>query len=213
METNDNKIAFKAVHPLETVKDELKARGLTQKQFAQLMGMQASNVSRMFKSHADITIDLAERLEKALDIPAEFWLSLQTTYNKTLKTTAQSEQDKVPAQHGDTFTHKGFTGTIEVDEAGNCLRGRILAIRHDGDITYTGNTVPTLRENFHKAVDSFIAECAAQGIDPHKSYSGNLNVRVSPETHSNIAILASRAGMSINAFVRQLISRQVMLLM
>ena len=70
-----------------------------------------------------------------------------------------------------------------------------------------------LKKAFHEAVDDYIAFCEEEGIQPHKSYSGSLNVRISPETHSQIAILASKAGISINAFIKQALDRQVAMML
>ncbi|MDO5526105.1 MAG: type II toxin-antitoxin system HicB family antitoxin [Prevotella sp.] len=54
-----------------------------------------------------------------------------------------------------------------------------------------------------------MAYCKEEGIQPHKSYTGTLNVRISPETHSRIAMLAKKTGMSINGFIRQALDNQV----
>lgn len=48
-----------------------------------------------------------------------------------------------------------------------------------------------------------------EGIEPHKSYSGSLNVRISPEIHNKIAMLAKQAGISINAFIKEALEKQV----
>ena len=52
-----------------------------------------------------------------------------------------------------------------------------------------------------------------EGIEPHKSYSGSLNIRLSPETHSRVAILAKQAGMSINAFIKSAVEKQIAMMM
>lgn len=49
----------------------------------------------------------------------------------------------------------------------------------------------------------------AEGIEPRKSYSGTLNVRISPETHRKIVILAKQAGISINAFIKSAVEKQI----
>ena len=105
--------------------------------------------------------------------------------------------------------YKGYIGSIEVSEEDNCLFGKVLALPHGTMITYEGNTVAELREDFHGAVDDYLAHCAAEGTEPHKSYSGALNVRISPEAHSKIAILARQAGISINAFIRNAVEKQI----
>lgn len=105
--------------------------------------------------------------------------------------------------------YKGYIGSIEVSEEDDCLFGKVLALPHDTMITYEGQTVSELRDDFHGAVDDYIAFCEAEGIEPRKSYSGALNVRLTPEVHSKIAMLAKRAGISINAFIRQAIDKQI----
>lgn len=82
METSKDYIPMHAVHPFEILKEELKARGITHKEFARIIGMQPSNFSRMLKSGADITFDLALQLEKELGIPAEHWIKYMKAYRK-----------------------------------------------------------------------------------------------------------------------------------
>lgn len=70
-------------------------------------------------------------------------------------------------------------------------------------------SVKELTDAFHEAVDNYIEYCKEEGIEPHKSYSGSLNIRISPEVHSKIAILAKQAGISINAFIKSAVEKQV----
>lgn len=76
-------------------------------------------------------------------------------------------------------------------------------------ITYEGNDVDELKHDFEGAIDDYIASCVARGIEPSKPYSGTFNVRVLPEIHSAIATLAQKAGITINAFVRQVLAKEV----
>ncbi|WP_259300588.1 type II toxin-antitoxin system HicB family antitoxin [Bacteroides intestinalis] len=48
----------------------------------------------------------------------------------------------------------------------------------------------------------------SKGIQWSK-YSGSLNARLTPEIHSHIAMLAQRAGISINAFIKQALEKQI----
>lgn len=84
METNDrNMVSFMAISPMEIVKDELKARGISQKEFAYRIGMQPSNLSRAIKE-GNISPQFAARLESALGIPSSEWMSLQAQYERDL---------------------------------------------------------------------------------------------------------------------------------
>lgn len=108
-----------------------------------------------------------------------------------------------------TMSYKGYIGSIEISEEDNCLFGKVLALPHGTMITYEGETVAGLKNHFHRAVDDYIAHCEAEGIEPRKSYSGALNVRISPEVHSKVAMLAKQAGISINAFIKTAVEKQV----
>ncbi len=86
---------------------------------------------------------------------------------------------------------------------------RFVRMPNDTLITYEDQTVAELREDFEGAVDDYLQYCIDNGIQPRKSYSGTLNVRISPETHSKIAILASQAGISINAYIKNTLDTRV----
>lgn len=98
METNKytEHIPFAAVHPTEIVKDEIKARGISQKELAFRMGMKTSDLSRLLKGE-DITPAVAAQLEVALDIPSEFWLNLQSQYEIDSKNVALRDEQEAAA--------------------------------------------------------------------------------------------------------------------
>jgi predicted HicB family RNase H-like nuclease len=106
-----------------------------------------------------------------------------------------------------TLTYKGYIGTVNFSEKDGVFFGKVEGI--DGLVNFEGESVSELVTAFHEAVDDYIAFCEAEGIEPHKSYSGLLNIRISPETHSRIATLAKQAGISINAFIKDAIDRKV----
>ena len=108
-----------------------------------------------------------------------------------------------------TLAYKGYIGSVEISEDDNCLYGKILDLPNSTLITYEGETIAELRADFHQAVDDYLAYCVSEGIEPHKSYSGALNVRLTPDMHSQVALLAKRAGISINSFIRKAVQNQI----
>lgn len=66
-----------------------------------------------------------------------------------------------------------------------------------------------LTDAFHEAVDDYLAYCKDEGIEPDKSYSGVLNVRLTPAIHRKIAILARQAGQTINAYIKETLEEKV----
>lgn len=95
METNKNiaEVPFKATHPTAIIKDEIKARGMSQKELAERMDMKTSNLSRLLKGE-NITSLIAAKLEAALDIPADMWMRLQTQYEKDVKAIAKRDENE-----------------------------------------------------------------------------------------------------------------------
>lgn len=110
-----------------------------------------------------------------------------------------------------TLTYKGYIGSVAFSEKDNVFFGKIEGI--DGLVNFEGESVKELTDAFHEAVDDYLAYCKEEGIEPHKSYSGSLNVRLTPEMHSRVAALAKRMGISINAFIRSAVEKQVSMML
>lgn len=98
-----------------------------------------------------------------------------------------------------TLSYKGFIGTVCFSEKEGILFGKVIGI--EGLVNYEGYSVHELTESFREAVDDYIAYCQEQGIPLHKSYTGTLNIRISPETHSRLVVCARQQGISLNAFI------------
>lgn len=72
---------FYPTHPGEIVSEELKSRGISQRQFAKTVGMSPTVVNEILKGRRSITPATALLFEAALDIPAESLVRLQAKYN------------------------------------------------------------------------------------------------------------------------------------
>lgn len=72
------------IHSGEIIKDELEARGITQRQLAQETGIPASVLNAVINGKRAITTEYALLFEAALDIDADFWLRFQSDYNKQM---------------------------------------------------------------------------------------------------------------------------------
>ena len=80
---DENTVPALALHPGEILREELKARGIRQKDFAAGIGMQATHLSALINGMRNITPAIAEKIAMGLDgIPASFWVGLQERYNK-----------------------------------------------------------------------------------------------------------------------------------
>jgi HTH-type transcriptional regulator/antitoxin HigA len=78
---SENPAPFMAVHPGMMIKPELEERGISQKDFAKMLGVQASHLSEVLNGKRALTKDLAVKIEGAIGLPAKMLLSAQTQYD------------------------------------------------------------------------------------------------------------------------------------
>ena len=107
-----------------------------------------------------------------------------------------------------TLKYKGYIGSVSYSEPDKVFYGKIEGI--DGLVNYEGESVAELTASFHEAVEDYLAFCEDHNWKPQKSYSGSFNVRVSPDTHRQIANHAIEAGISINAFVKKALNKALL---
>ena len=108
----------------------------------------------------------------------------------------------------DFLKYKGYKGSVEYNEKDNCLFGRVQGMSKDL-ILYEGATLEELRADFEAGVDDYLEGCREKGVEPKKPYSGVLNLRMTPELHSQVAIVAATSGTSINDYINVAISHQL----
>ncbi|TAM25882.1 MAG: type II toxin-antitoxin system HicB family antitoxin [Candidimonas sp.] len=102
-----------------------------------------------------------------------------------------------------SMTYKGYSARVEFDPHDNIFIGRVLGMADS--ISFHGDTVANLAQDFHQAVDHYLADCAKTNRNPQKPASGKLMLRIRPEVHAAVSIAASAAGKSINQWADQVL--------
>ena len=77
----NNMVSSMLIHPGEMIKDEIIARGITQKQLAVQMGVSYTVFNEILNGKRPVTTEYALLLEAALGTPASIWIGLQADYN------------------------------------------------------------------------------------------------------------------------------------
>ena len=73
-----------AIAPGEYLAEEIGARGITQKELARRMARPKNAINEIVNGKKAITAETALQLEAAMpEIPARFWLNLETDYQLT----------------------------------------------------------------------------------------------------------------------------------
>ena len=105
------------------------------------------------------------------------------------------------------LSYKGYTGRFEYDAEADIFHGEVLHIQDV--VTFQGRSIDELKAALADSVEDYLDFCAQEGKQPQRPYSGRFNVRISPELHQRIALVAALAGMSLNAWLSDSLSRLV----
>jgi len=73
-----------AVHPGETLREELDMLNVSQVELAQRIGISEKHISQIIHGESSITPDMAIKLERSLGVEAELWANLQKNYDVTI---------------------------------------------------------------------------------------------------------------------------------
>jgi predicted HicB family RNase H-like nuclease len=105
------------------------------------------------------------------------------------------------------MTVNGYHAKIEYDEELDLFRGEILGL--SGGADFYGKTPKSLRAEFKKSLEVFLAVCKEKGLEPRRHFSGKFNLRISPELHERLAIAAQAQGKSINMLAQEALQQRV----
>ncbi|MGB0127950.1 MAG: type II toxin-antitoxin system HicB family antitoxin [Rhodocyclaceae bacterium] len=105
------------------------------------------------------------------------------------------------------MTLEGFNAKIEYDADLDMFRGEILGL--NGGADFYGKNPKELRAEFKKSLQVFLEVCREKGIEPRRNYSGKFNLRIPPDLHEKLAIIAQAEGKSINTVAQEALQQRV----
>ncbi len=103
--------------------------------------------------------------------------------------------------------YKGYHAKIEFDVDECTLFGKIDGITDL--VTFESRNPLLIKNEFEKSVDDYLEFCKEVGKEPDKEYKGSFNVRIQPELHKRLALVALMNGDTLNASVEKAISEYV----
>lgn len=106
-----------------------------------------------------------------------------------------------------TIEYKGYVAKIEFDDEDQIFVGEIIGI--DDIIAFHSENAKEIIPVFHDMVDGYLETCKKRGLTPQKSFSGKFVVRIPPDLHAKLSVLANSANKSLNTWLEELIRRSV----
>ncbi len=102
---------------------------------------------------------------------------------------------------GNLLEYKGYHATVVYDVESSMLHGKILGI--NDLVTFESDSSREIVKEFHSAVDEYLDFCVEVGKEPEKEYKGSFNIRIEPEMHKNLSLIASSNSESLNSCVER----------
>jgi len=105
-----------------------------------------------------------------------------------------------------TMEINGYKAVIHYDPDIGMFRGEFMGL--NGGADFYATTVEGLQEEGSKSLKVFLEMCAEEGVDPRRAFTGRFNLRIPPDLHERIAILAKASGKSINAWMAEALNHE-----
>ena len=100
-----------------------------------------------------------------------------------------------------TMNFGKYKASIRYDAEIGEFRGEFLGL--NGGADFYGKSLAELKREGAASLKVFLEMCAEKGIEPDRSFSGRLMLRVSPEVHSSVIHAAAAHGKSLNQWAAE----------
>ena len=99
----------------------------------------------------------------------------------------------------------GYKAVIAYDPQTNLFRGEFVDLNGGADF-YAAN-VKSLQREGKLSLKVFLDMCREDKVEPRKSYSGKLMVRLPAEVHAKAAASAASEGKSLNTWLTDVVAQ------
>ncbi|MGI2028654.1 type II toxin-antitoxin system HicB family antitoxin [Endozoicomonas acroporae] len=93
----------------------------------------------------------------------------------------------------------GYTAVITYDPDIDLFRGEFIGL--NGGADFYAADVKSLHQEGKVSLKVFLEACQEEGIEPRKSFSGKLNLRIDPDLHESASVAAAASNRSLNQFI------------
>lgn len=104
-------------------------------------------------------------------------------------------------QASNTLQYKKYICLVSYFNVKDCLTGRVLGMSQIP--FFTSKTIEGIKEEFHRAVDDYIAACETDGKKPAQAFTGNYTIRTSPAIHEALALYAAEQEVKLANVIQQ----------
>jgi predicted HicB family RNase H-like nuclease len=106
------------------------------------------------------------------------------------------------------LSYKGYIAEVDYDDNAEVFFGTV--VNASTIMSFRGASVSELKSSFSDVVETYLADCRHDGVDPEKPFSGKITVRVPPNLHRRVAVKAATLKESMNKYLEDLMVRDTL---
>ena len=103
--------------------------------------------------------------------------------------------------------YKDYEAIVKYSDEDQTFVGEVINTRDI--LVFDGQNVKEIERSFHEVVDEYLNDCAKDGREPEKPFSGKFLVRINPKLHRALYLKAKQSNKSLNAFVNAQLENSV----
>jgi predicted HicB family RNase H-like nuclease len=108
---------------------------------------------------------------------------------------------------GTIIEYKNYLAELTLDTEDNIIVGRV--INTSDIISFHGKTVLEAKNAFHDVLDTYLAACKEEAIEPAAPCSGKFSLRLTPNLHRKLRDYAKLKNKSLNELIISLLERDL----
>lgn len=104
------------------------------------------------------------------------------------------------------LTIGGYKAVLSFDTDAGKFRGKFVGLT--GDVGFEGADVAALQSAGELALNTFLADCQQRDVNPAQSFTGELALKLAPQLHEALAVIATAAGISVEQWIASVLEAE-----
>ncbi|MCZ6804575.1 MAG: type II toxin-antitoxin system HicB family antitoxin [Proteobacteria bacterium] len=97
--------------------------------------------------------------------------------------------------------YKDYEAIVRYSDEDETFVGEVINTKDI--LVFDGESVEEIEASFHAVVDEYLEDCAKEGKEANKPFSGKLMLRISPNLHRKLYFKARKDNKSLNALLNE----------
>jgi predicted HicB family RNase H-like nuclease len=105
--------------------------------------------------------------------------------------------------------YRGYVAEIAYDESVDLLHGHVVNAGPYPIATFEASDVEGLKREFETSIEVYLTACKEDGVEPVPPFSGEFILKIGPQLHHKVTIIAMEDGLSVNDWIKRTLEEKL----